>query len=190
MELTIKEKTIISKPKLTRTNAFSMYDIEESIEEIEEESSLYISDGEEVEQEHNKEILNEVITDNEGYVKPEVFTDPDGFTYTKADITEDGVLSIEAQLRRIKYLDDKQNILIKDYATNMKRKVLSICLAKLGLDIMTNTYSLKQSKREELQKLMWEYNGKDEETINNDFYKACLDQELFDRDYTRYPIYA
>lgn len=185
MELTIKEKTIISKPKLERTNTFSIYDIQEELQEIEEESSLYISDGEEeIEQEHDKEILNEVITE------PEVITDNEGFTYTKVDLTEDGVLSIEAQLRRIKYLDDKQNILIKDYGTNMKRKVLSICLNKLGLDIMTNTYSLKQSKREELQKLMWEYNGKDEETINNDFYKACLDQELFDRDYTRYPIYA
>lgn len=190
MELTIKEKTFISKPKLERTNAFTIYDIHEELQEIEEESSLYISDSEEHIEEDNKEILNEVFTDSDGYVKPEVFTDPDGFSYTKADLTEDGVLSIEAQLRRIKYLDDKQNILIRDYGTNMKRKVLSICLNKLGLDIMTNTYSLKQSKREELQKLMWEYNGKDEETINNDFYKACLDQELFDRDYTKYPVYA
>lgn len=185
MELTIK-------PKLERTNAFSIYDIQEELHDMIENDELYISDGCDDDDEINKSSIITNIDENDNYDNTDennIITDPDGFTYSKAELTDDGVLNIEAQLRRIKYLDDKQNILIRDYATNMKRKVLSICLHKLGLDIMTNTYSLKQSKRNELQDLMWEYNGKDEETINKDFYKACLDQELFDRDYTKYPIY-
>lgn len=119
--------------------------------------------------------------------------------YKSEELTDDGIPTIETQLREIHEADQKYLLSMTDKETIDKKRIRSIkqmvkciCLNKMNKSIMVNTLSLNKSERETLQKLMYEYDGEiNEEQIRNDFYKVASN-ELFEDNYidvSKVPIY-
>ena len=132
--------------------------------------------------------------------EPEILTDFDGFKHTKDDLTADGILTFEAQMRKIKEQEDKQKEIVKEkrekrglektFLIELTRKVIMLCLDKMNKDIMTNTYHLSDFEREKLRKLMAEYNGRDPDDITAEFNLLCKEKLFVDRkDYSNFPVY-
>lgn len=158
-----------------------------------------ISDVQKIEEEINdmvleikeKDINNIVIKDDE------IKKDNDDFEYTNKDLTEDGVFTIDANLRKISFLDEKQAKQLKEknideekaYKIKMTKKVICCSYVKMGKHPLTNTYHLKPKERIKLQELMYSYNGKNEEEINEEFNEVCKEYIFEDYDYSKTPIY-
>jgi uncharacterized protein with gpF-like domain len=138
----------------------------------------------------DKELKNITINDDI------IMKDSDEFEYTKEDLTEDGLFTIQTHLRKLSFLDEKlkQKQKLKDkekeYKNNMTKKVICCSLVKMGKHSLTNTYHLKDKERKTLQEIMHTYNGKSEDEINKEFFDVCKD-EIFDTkfDYSKTPIY-
>lgn len=118
------------------------------------------------------------------------FKDFDGFEYSKSDLTEDGLMNTETQLRRMEYLNKKYAIKTKPKIIEMTRKVILLSLNKMNKPLLFNTYKLKPAEKKKLQNIMHSYNDVSEEDINNEFNEVCSDK-LFneDNDYSNKPIY-
>jgi hypothetical protein len=118
------------------------------------------------------------------------FKDFDGFEYNKSDLTIDGLLNAETQLKRIEYLDKKYSIKPKPKLIELTRKVILLSLNKMNKPLLYNTYKLKPTEKKKLQNIMHSYNDISEEDINNEFNEVCSDK-LFneDNEYSNVPIY-
>lgn len=111
------------------------------------------------------------------------------------ELTPDGIPTIKQQLKDLDD-DEKRRQLsknidsAKEFRKNMLIRVKSLCLDKMGKDILTNTTNLTHREREKLIKLMNEYTGKPTEDIINDFNDLC-NEKLFEprRDYSTFPVY-
>ena len=116
----------------------------------------------------------------------------DGFKYTDEDLTIDGLLTKEANMRRLDYLDSLYPIETNDNTKRiqMTKRVIMLCLNQMGLDVMTNTYSLSNKQRTSLQKLMHNYDDIDPDIIKIEF-NTMINEEIFNgtRDITKLPIY-
>jgi len=133
------------------------------------------------------EIKNEILKiDKE---KPE-FKDFDGFEYSKSDLTVDGLMNTETQLRRLKYLDEKYGAKPRPEIIATTRKVILLSLNKMDKPILFNTYKLKPQEKKKLQAIMHTYNDVSKEDIDAEFNEVCI-EKLFndDNDYSNTPIY-
>lgn len=121
--------------------------------------------------------------------KPE-FKDFDGFEYSKSDLTVDGLMNTETQLRRLKYLDEKYGAKPRPEIIATTRKVILLSLNKMDKPILFNTYKLKPQEKKKLQAIMHTYNDVSKEDIDAEFNEVCI-EKLFndDNDYSNTPIY-
>lgn len=111
--------------------------------------------------------------------------DNDGFEYHKHELNEDNIMTIEAQMRKINFIDNKT----KGSEISVLKKVIMCGLYDLGMNVLTNTSQLKPYEKETLQEKMNEYNNLSIEEINNKFYKVC-NNGIFDViDYSKLPVY-
>jgi hypothetical protein len=116
--------------------------------------------------------------------------------YTPEELTEDGIPTIETQLKEIREKDEK--ILLKyleedkdRYNREMKQRVKCLALKKMGKSIFTNTFTMTKFDREVLQEYMWEFNDYEHVDIINQFNKL-ISREVLDNpdfDYSKVPIY-
>lgn len=113
--------------------------------------------------------------------------------YKPEELTDDGIPTIETQLKELKIKDEElEKEIDKDklYKREMIQRVKCLCLLKMNKSIFTNTFEMKIKDRETLQKLMWEYNDIDHKVIIDEFNeKICeiLDDKGFDN--SKVPIY-
>lgn len=115
--------------------------------------------------------------------------------YKPEELTDDGVPTIETQLREIKALDeedktkrDKHNE--KLFKREMTQRVKCICLYKMNKSIMTNTFDLSVKDRGTLELMMHSYEETPFEDIIKEFNEIA-NNDLFENnnDYSKYPIY-
>lgn len=116
--------------------------------------------------------------------------------YNPEELTDDGIPTIETQLKELKVIDEelenkrKENEL-KIYNREMVQRVKCLSLQKMGLSIMVNTNDLSTRERQKLQKLMWEYNDIEHTTIIKEFneeFGNMLD-DIKTIDYSKLPVY-
>jgi len=138
----------------------------------------------------------EIIEDMELVVKPtpesKIKIMDDGFKYTDEDLTVDGLFTKKANMRRLEYLDSLYPIETNENTERiqMTKRVIMLCLNQMGLDVMTNTYSLSDKQRKALQNLMHNYDDIDPELIKLEF-NAMVNDEIFNgkRDLSKVPIF-
>ena len=138
----------------------------------------------------------EIIEDMELVIKPtpesEIKIMDDGFKYTDEDLTVDGLFTKKANMRRLEYLDSLYPIETNENTERiqMTKRVIMLCLNQMGLDVMTNTYSLSDKQRKALQNLMHNYDDIDPELIKLEF-NAMVNDEIFNgkRDLSKVPIF-
>ena len=108
--------------------------------------------------------------------------------YTADELTEDGLPTVESQLRRLDERD--RNITIQDKYRNLAMRVKCLSLDMMGLSPMTNTYNLSNKQREQLQNNMRTYEDKDLETIVEEF-NTMMNEKLFvsTMDPSKLPMY-
>lgn len=117
--------------------------------------------------------------------------DKDGFEYTINDEIEKGIYTIDAQMRKEKYLDNKYPLKKKPKHIELTKKVIMISLYDLGFNVFTNTANLSSRHRDELQERMRYYEIIDVDIICKKFNKVC-NYEIFDNpklDYSKLPVY-
>jgi len=111
------------------------------------------------------------------------------------DKTPDGLPTIEKQLNDIKIADEELNTVNKEqtdkiYRREMIQRVKCLCLLKMNKSIYTNTLSLKPKERDNLQKLMYEYNDIEHKDIIKEFNeKICDAIDNNEIDLSKVPIY-
>ena len=116
--------------------------------------------------------------------------------YKPEELTDDGIPTIETQLRELKEKDEEQKKAyeednIKRYNREMTQRVKCLALYKMGKNIMINTNDLNTFNREKLRILMAEYNDIEHEKITQEFNNMVSD-EIFDNkniDLSKLPIY-
>lgn len=116
--------------------------------------------------------------------------------YKPEELTDDGVPTIETQLREMREKDEEQlktyeEDNIKRYNREMIQRVKCLALYKMGKNIMINTNDLNTFNREKLKILMAEYNDIEHEKITQEFNNMVSD-EIFDNkniDLSKLPIY-
>jgi hypothetical protein len=110
--------------------------------------------------------------------------------YKPEELTDDGIPTIETQLKELSERDKLDEIYKIDYVKNMKLKVKCIALHKMGKSILTNTLKMTYNDRKKLVELMHEYNGVDAAEITNEF-NYIANEELFEnnKDVSNYPVY-
>lgn len=121
----------------------------------------------------------------------EVKKDDDGFEYTDNDLTNDKLYTVDALLRKIKYLDDKTVSKEVEENTILRRKVIRISLVELGFNFMTDIRNLQQHQKNKLQLKMNEYSNTPKIDIETMFNTIC-NEHMFDNpnfDYSKTPIY-
>jgi len=116
--------------------------------------------------------------------------------YKPEELTDDGIPTIETQLKELKLKDEElekeQEQIDKDkiYKREMIQRVKCLCLLKMNKSIFTNTLLMSLRERGKLQKLMWEYNDIDHKKIIEEFNEKIgeiLDDSEFDS--SKVPIY-
>jgi len=121
----------------------------------------------------------------------ESITDSEGFEHTKDDLTIDGILTTEAQLRKLKLDENKRN---ENKTSNRLKEltkiVIMLSLDKMNLHPLTDVSKLTVSQKEKLQSIMRTYENLNEETIESEFSVVVNSKILHDRcDIHRLPIY-
>jgi len=111
------------------------------------------------------------------------------------ELTADGIPTINQQLKDIKEDEERLKATIVSDSEKTKRRdmiirVKSICLHKMGKDIMVNTSYLSSKEKTKLIELMNEYLLKTEPEIIDEFNDICQ-ETIFEtkRDYSNYPVY-
>lgn len=124
------------------------------------------------------------------YIKMNPILEEYSKKYSKEELTDDGIPTIETQMREINELDEKQNINKVNYNREMLQRVKCLSLHKIGKSIMTNTNLLNNRDRKKLQEIMHSYNNIDHKEIIDEFNNMVND-EIFenDIDYSKLPIY-
>ena len=124
------------------------------------------------------------------YIKMNPILEEYSKKYSKEELTDDGIPTIETQIREINELDEKQNINNVNYNREMIQRVKCISLYKMGKSIMTNTNILNNRDRKKLQEIMHSYNNIDHKDIIDEF-NIIVNDEIFenDIDYSKLPIY-
>lgn len=116
--------------------------------------------------------------------------------YKPEELTDDGIPTIETQLREIRERDEEQlksytEDNVKRYNREMVQRVKCLALHKMGKNIMTHTNDLNKSNVEKLKFLMSEYNDIEHEKIIQEFNNVVND-EIFDNpkiDLSILPVY-
>ena len=126
---------------------------------------------------------NSIIEDMKNKYKPE-------------ELTDDGIPTIETQLKEIAIKDEeyeKKSIenATKIYNREMVQRVKCLSLIKMGLSIFINTNDLSIKQRKTLQAYMWEYNDKDHQDIIKEFNEETSDMldDVKNIDYSKLPVY-
>ena len=126
---------------------------------------------------------NSIIEDMKNKYKPE-------------ELTDDGIPTIETQLKEIAIKDEeyeKKSIenATKIYNREMVQRVKCLSLIKMGLSIFINTNDLSIKQRKTLQAYMWEYNDKDHQDIIKEFNEETSDllDDVKNIDYSKLPVY-
>jgi hypothetical protein len=109
--------------------------------------------------------------------------------YKPEELTDDGIPTIDTQLKEIKEADEK----LKEYNYNkeMVNRVKCISLHKMKKSIMTNTLHLNARDRASLQNIMHSYNDIPHTEIIKEF-NDIANTEIFDNpqiDYNNLPMY-
>lgn len=107
--------------------------------------------------------------------------------YSKEELTDDGIPTIETQLREIDELDKLNR---HNEQREMLQRVKCLSLHKMGKSIMINTNLLNNRDKKKLQEIMYTYNDIEKHTIIEEFNNMVND-ELFeaDIDYSKLPVY-
>ena len=109
--------------------------------------------------------------------------------YKPEELTDDGIPTIETQLRELKEEDEKMKK--RDYNKEMVNRVKCISLHKMNKSIMTNTLNMNSRDRASLQNIMHSYNDIPHTEIIDEF-NEIVNTELFENpkiDYSQLPIY-
>lgn len=130
-----------------------------------------------------KKDFNHILEDMKNKYKPE-------------ELTDDGIPTIETQLKEIAIKDDEyekkciENA-TKIYNREMVQRVKCLSLLKMGLSIFINTNNLSIKQRKTLQAYMWEYNDKDHQDIIKEFNEETSDMldDVKNIDYSKLPVY-
>lgn len=114
--------------------------------------------------------------------------------YKPEELTDDGIPTIETQLKELELKDNELKDKIIDneerFIREMKQRVKCLSLLKMNKSIFTNTLDLSLSERKTLQNLMWDYNDIPTETIIKEFNeKICDVMDNKDFNYNNVPIY-
>ena len=114
--------------------------------------------------------------------------------YKPEELTDDGIPTIETQLREIKLDEEKQTTKLNEeqlYKREMIQRVKCLSLNKMNRDIFTNTNDLKPSDKKRLQEIMYTYNDIDHEQIIKEFNDLVCEDYLDNPkyDYSKAPIY-
>lgn len=114
--------------------------------------------------------------------------------YKPEELTDDGIPTIETQLREIKLDEEKQTMKLNEeqfYKREMIQRVKCLSLNKMNKDIFTNTNDLKPSDKKKLQEIMYTYNDIDHEQIIKEFNELVCEDYLDNPkyDYSKAPIY-
>lgn len=114
--------------------------------------------------------------------------------YKPEELTDDGIPTIETQLREIKLDEEKQTTKLNEeqlYKREMIQRVKCLSLNKMNRDIFTNTNDLKPSDKKRLQEIMYTYNDINHEQIIKEFNELVCEDYLDNPkyDYSKAPIY-
>ena len=126
---------------------------------------------------------NSIIEDMKNKYKPE-------------ELTDDGIPTIETQLKEIAIKDEEYEKKCVENATKiynreMVQRVKCLSLLKMGLSIFINTNDLSIKQRKTLQAYMWEYNDKDHQDIIKEFNEetSSMLDDVKNIDYSKLPVY-
>ena len=116
--------------------------------------------------------------------------------YKPEELTDDGIPTIETQLKELKEKDEEYEKRMEEekdkrYKRDMIQRVKCISLDRMGLDIFTNTSNMSTRDRIKLQDIMWSFNDIDHSKIIEEFNSiagAILD-DTHRIDYSKIPIY-
>lgn len=116
--------------------------------------------------------------------------------YKPEELTDDGIPTIETQLKEIAIKDEEyekkciENA-TKIYNREMIQRVKCLSLLKMGLSIFINTNDLSIKQRKTLQAYMWEYNDKDHQDIIKEFNEetSSMLDDVKNIDYSKLPVY-
>jgi hypothetical protein len=159
------------------SKAFNSNDViekEMSLEIIEKENKIEIIDN---------KLINPILEEYKQKYKPE-------------ELTDDGIPTIETQLKEMKIKDEeidnkmKENIQ-KTYNREMTQRVKCLSLIKMGLSAFTNTNDLSMREKTKLQKIMYEYNDIEHDVIIKQFNEEIGDMldDTKSLDYSKLPVY-
>ena len=94
--------------------------------------------------------------------------------YLPEELTEDGLPTVEAQIRRMVIRDTALTVQDKDRQLAMRVKCLS--LNHMGLSPLHNTFNLDAKQRTILQDIMRTYEEKQPEQIIQEFNEVCSEK--------------
>ena len=116
--------------------------------------------------------------------------------YKPEELTDDGIPTIETQLRELKIKDEEMENKHKEneekrYNREMVQRVKCLSLNKMGKHFMTNTLDLNTKDRKRLQDIMWSYNDIDHKEIIKEFNELICEEldNVKEIDYSRLPVY-
>ena len=116
--------------------------------------------------------------------------------YKPEELTDDGIPTIETQLKEIAIKDEEYEKKCVENATKiynreMVQRVKCLSLLKMGLSIFINTNDLSIKQRKTLQAYMWEYNDKDHQDIIKEFNEetSSMLDDVKNIDYSKLPVY-
>jgi hypothetical protein len=137
----------------------------------------------EIKEEPEEPVVNNTIK------LPNPYIDEMRRKYKPEELTDDGIPTIETQLRELKEADEK--IKKHDYNRDMLNRVKCIALHKMNKSIMTNTLNMNSRERASLQNIMHSYNDIPHTEIIDEF-NEIVNAELFENpkiDYSQLPVY-
>lgn len=109
--------------------------------------------------------------------------------YKPEELTDDGVPTIETQLRELKEADDR--IAEYNYNKQLVNRVKCLALHKMNKPILTNTLNMNSRDRASLQNIMHSYNDIPHQDIIDEF-NEIVNIEIFENpniDYNNLPLY-
>jgi len=141
--------------------------------------------------------INDMILEFDTKMKSDIKVIDDVFNgKLNNDLTPDGLPTIEKQLRDLDKFDkeleekyqEKQDEIFK---RDMNQRVKCLCLNKMNKSIFTNTLNMKERERNELKRLMSEYNDIPCDIIINEFNNivGTMFDDMEEKDYSKFPVY-
>jgi hypothetical protein len=169
--------------KAFKSNDAIEKEIDELSEIVEKEMTLEIIEKENKIEIIDNKLINPILEEYKQKYKPE-------------ELTDDGIPTIETQLKEMKIKDEeidnkmKENIQ-KTYNREMTQRVKCLSLIKLGLSAFTNTNDLSMREKTKLQKIMYEYNDIEHDIIVKQFNEEIGDMldDTKSIDYSKLPVY-